>query len=579
MSLEGSFEVIDKRLSRSVRENRIVVRDANRSAGLECRTSNNPPVVWESTRGEFEGDQESRTRLFRATTHMTITNQRSRTSLRQPAFIVVIALQFALVTVNGATTMALPAIRDGLQASSSALQWYASLFALGFALVLVLAGRLGDLFGTRRLLLIGYGGLIAAGILSAFAPTIEILLVARLLQGIAGGLASPQLSAMIQRLFTGHNRTRAFAVFLMFAGGAFMIGQLSTGALISIDLFGAGWRWAYIPFIPIGLVSWLVAIRILPATERGDAGRLDLVGAAVLSGVAFLIMFPLIQGRNIGWPLWIFAMLASAVPAFMLFLRYERVLLRSGGDPLVNPVLFAIPSFRTGNIVTALVGLLSAAAPLYLILTIQLGFGRNALEAAILTCPMPFANMFGSMAASSLMRRFGRGALAAGALATMAAAFAVIIAVATQGDGLAPWQLVPGIALLGFALGISIASGMALVLSEVPQSFAGSASGVQSTGLQLSSAIGIAVIGVAFYGAVEQSQDIHNYLDGIEAVMWATIALTVLQLFFVRFLPRHERVEGEEFPLIDPELLVIPDLHGDSGSERSETTGDSEPRR
>jgi MFS family permease len=263
----------------------------------------------------------------------------------------------------------------------------------------------------------------------------------------------------------------------------------------------------------------------------------------------------------------------------MLFLRYERVLLRSGGDPLVNPVLFAIPSFRTGNIVTALVGLLSAAAPLYLILTIQLGFGRNALEAAILTCPMPFANMFGSMAASSLMRRFGRGALAAGALATMAAAFAVIIAVATQGDGLAPWQLVPGIALLGFALGISIASGMALVLSEVPQSFAGSASGVQSTGLQLSSAIGIAVIGVAFYGAVEQSQDIHNYLDGIEAVMWATIALTVLQLFFVRFLPRHERVEGEEFPLIDPELLVIPDLHGDSGSEPTQTTGDSEPRR
>lgn len=510
---------------------------------------------------------------------MTITNERSQTSLRQPAFLVVVALQFALVTVNGSTTMALPAIRDELHASNSSLQWYASLFALGFALVLILAGRLGDLFGTRRLLLIGYGGVIVAGILSALAPTIEILLAARLLQGIAGGLAAPQLAAMIQRLFTGHNRTRAFAVFLMFAGGAFMVGQLSTGALISVELFGIGWRWAYIPFIPISLVSWLIAIRVLPATERGEAGRLDLVGAVVLSGVAFMIMFPLIQGRNIGWPLWIFAILAASVPAFMLFLRYERRLLQSGGDPLVNPVLFAIPSFRTGNIVTALVGLLSAAAPLYLILTIQLGFGRNALEAAILTCPMPFANMFGSLTASSLMRRFGRGALAAGALATMVASLAVIIAIATQGDGLAPWQLVPGVALLGFALGISIASGMAFVLSEIPESYAGSASGVQSTGLQLSSAIGIAVIGVAFYGAIEDEQSIHNYLDGLEAVMWATIGLTVIQLIFVRFLPKHERVESEEFQLIDPELLVIPDFHDHSTPDRAETSHDSEPNR
>lgn len=538
-----------------------------------------PPYGGNALGGEFEGDHESRTRRFRATKLMTITNEPSQTSLRQPAFIIILAFQFALVTVNGATTMALPAIRDGLHASNSSLQWYASLFALGFALVLVPAGRLGDLFGTRRLLLIGYGGLIVAGILSALAPTIEILLVARLLQGIAGGLAAPQLSAMIQRLFTGHNRTRAFAVFLMLAGGAFMVGQLSTGALISVELFGIGWRWAYIPFIPIGLVSWLIALRVLPATERGEAGKLDLPGAAALSGVALLMMFPLIQGRNIGWPIWIFVMLASAVPAFMLFLRYERRLLRNGGDPLVNPVLFTIPSFRTGNIVTLLVGLLSAAPPLFLILTIQLGFGRNALEAAILTCPMPFANMFGSLAASPLMRRFGRGALAAGALTTMAASLAVIIAIVTQGAGLEPWQLVPGVALLGFALGISIASGMALVLSEVPDSFAGSASGVQSTGLQLSSAIGIAVIGVVFYQAVEKEQSNQNYLDGLESVMWATIGLTIIQLCLVWFLPKHVRVEGEEFPIIDPELLVMPDFHHRSASDHTHTAENSETNR
>ncbi|MTA18681.1 MAG: MFS transporter, partial [Actinobacteria bacterium] len=308
-------------------------------------------------------------------------------SLRNGVFIVVIALQFVLVLVNGSTTMALPGIRDGLGATNSELQWYASLFALTFSLVLVLSGRLGDLFGTRRLLLIGFGALLASWALSAASPNIYFLLVARALQGIAGGVTAPQLSAMIQRTFNGHTRTRAFSIFLMFAGAGFMVGQLSAGALTNADLFGAGWRWAYLPFIPIGLVAWLIAAKVLPTTQPGTAGRLDITGAAVLAVVAFFLMFPLIQGRNAGWPVWILLMLACSLPLFFAFIRYEQRLVRNGGDPLVNPILFAIRSFRIGNIITLLVGLLSAAGPIYLILTIQLGFDNDPLRAAILTCP------------------------------------------------------------------------------------------------------------------------------------------------------------------------------------------------
>ena len=129
-------------------------------------------------------------------------NSPSPVSLRNGVFIVVIALQFVLVLVNGSTTMALPSIRDGLGATNSELQWYASLFALTFSLVLVLSGRLGDLFGTRRLLMIGFGALLASWALSAASPNIYFLLVARALQGIAGGVTAPQLSAMIQRTFS-----------------------------------------------------------------------------------------------------------------------------------------------------------------------------------------------------------------------------------------------------------------------------------------------------------------------------------------------------------------------------------------
>jgi len=484
-------------------------------------------------------------------------------SLRNGVFAVVIALQFVLVLVNGSTTMALPGIRDGLDATNSELQWYASLFALTFSLVLVLSGRLGDLFGTRRLLLIGFAALVGSWILSAASPNIYVLLFARALQGVAGGVTAPQLSAMIQRTFAGHTRTRAFSVFLMFAGGGFMLGQLSAGALTNANLLDAGWRWAYLPFIPIGIIVWLIAGKVLPATSPGSAGQLDITGAAVLAVVAFFLMFPLIQGRNAGWPIWILLMLACSVPLFVAFVRYERNLVRRGGDPLVNPVLFAIRSFRVGNIITLLVGLLSAAGPIYLILTIQLGFDRNPLQAAILTCPMPFANMFGSLATAPLLRRFGRGAIAFGALFCGLSAVAILIAVRGATDSIDPIVLVPGVVLLGFGLGISIASGIAIVLGDVPHANAGSAAGVQATGLQLAGAVGIALYGIAFYGAIGATENLSNYIAGMRWVMWISIALALVQVALMYRLPKHRLGAEEDIPLGDPELLVFPDLHGD----------------
>ena len=498
-----------------------------------------------------------------ASANSPITGPAGSVSLRNSVFAVVIALQFVLVLVNGSTTMALPGIRDGLGATNSELQWYASLFALTFSLVLVLAGRLGDLLGTRRLLMIGFGALIASWVLSAASPNIYMLLIARALQGVAGGITAPQLSAMIQRTFSGHTRTRAFSVFLMFAGGGFMLGQLSAGALTNADLFGAGWRWAYLPFIPIGLVVWFIAAKVLPATMPGTGGQLDVTGAAVLAIVAFFLMFPLIQGRNAGWPVWILLMLACSLPLFGAFIRYERNLVRRGGDPLVNPVLFAIRSFRVGNIITLLVGLLSAAGPIYLILTIQLGFDRNPLQAAILTCPMPFANMFGSLAAAPLLRRYGRGAVVIGAALNALAAAAVLFVDRSGAGDFKAIHLVPAVALLGFALGISIAVTIAFVLSEVPHEYAGAASGVQATGLQLAGAIGIAVIGVAYWGRIDGSEELSAYIDGINAVMWISIALAAIQAALVILLPRHKAGPNEEYLLADPELLVMPDLHTD----------------
>jgi MFS family permease len=484
-------------------------------------------------------------------------------SLAVGAFAVVMCAQAASGLVQGAAPMAMPAISEDLGASSSALQWYASLFPLGFALVLILAGRVGDLFGTRRLLLLGYGGLTATFVLSAVAPNIQVLLAARLLQGVAAGVMAPQLSAMIQRMFTGHDRTRAFAVFLVSTAGSFMTGQLVTGALITSDVFGVGWRWAYLPCTPFALLTFLVARRVLPQTPPGTAGRLDLGGAAALGVTALLLMFPVIQGRNAGWPVWLIAMLVAAIPAFVGFLSYERRVIERGGDPLVDPVLFRIPTFRIGNLLTIVISLITYAVPIYMILVIQSGFGRSALEAALLTAPMPFANMFGSLLAATLVRRIGRAAVAVGGVLTGASSALVLVATSGGAGSVEATHLLPGIVLLGFASGISIASAMAIVLHDVPARYAGAAAGVQSTSLQLAGAVGVAFFGMVFYGAVAETTDEAAYLDAITNVQWIAVGLAVLQSVLVVLLPRQHVAAGEEIIPVEPEMLVVPDLHAD----------------
>ncbi|NDC75125.1 MFS transporter, partial [bacterium] len=333
---------------------------------------------------------------------------------------------------------------------------------------------------------------------------------------------------------------------LAVSGGAFMFGQLMTGGLITADVFGWGWRWAFIPFVVAGPLSLLLAARVLPYIEPAGTGRPDLAGAGVLAVVSFLVMFPLIQGRNAGWPLWIVVMLLTAIPVFWAFLRMERRIVTADGDPLIDPSLFRIRTFALGNAITLLFSLIAAAGPLYLILTIQLGFGRNALEAALLTAPMPFANIGGSLIAAPLLRRFGRQTLTIGALCTAASAVAVLIGV--TGSATSPLVITPGVALLGAGLGISIAASMAIVLGDVPPQHAGSASGVQGTGMQLASSMGIAVYGLLFYGEVGSNGDLSDYLDGARDTMFLTLVFVALQLLLVPLLPRHRFAQGEEIP-------------------------------
>lgn len=483
-------------------------------------------------------------------------------SLRDVSFVVVVILQFSMIVAMGSAGIALPAVQSGLGASDGAIQWFAALFQLGFALVLVVGGRLGDLFGTRRLLLVGFGGFVAASLLGAAAPTIGIVLVARLLQGVAGGIASPQLLAVIQRTYTGDARARAFAVFMTTAAFAFMVGQLVTGALLSNDVLGAGWRWSFLVFLPLGVVAWPLSARLLPRLPATARGRVDGTGAAVLAVASLLVLFPLIQGQSSGWAVWLLVVLASSVPLLAAFVGLERRLVRQGREPLVDPALFRIRSFAVGNVVGVVTGLMSFAEVVFVTLTIQYGFGRTELQAAVLTAPIPFANMFGSLLAAPLLRALGRLSVAVGAVLTALSAAVLLLTIHVGPRPLQPVQLVPGLVLLGFALGVSVAATVAITLADVPEPSAGAAAGVQSTVLQLASAVGIALFGIAFFGARGVEETRAAYLDGLSATLWATAALCAAQLAVVPLLPRRTRGVPHPIPVADPENLVMPDVLG-----------------
>ena len=481
-------------------------------------------------------------------------------SLRQISFALVVALQFAMIIAMGSAGIALPTVQDGLGTSDGALQWFVALFQLGFALVLVLGGRLGDIYGTKRVLVLGFGGFVLATLLAALAPSTGVLLLARLLQGVAGGITSPQLLAMIQRTYSGDARNRAFAVFMTVAAFAFMLGQIITGALISSDLWGLGWRWAFVVFLPLGVVIWPAAVRLLPAPPARATGSIDVIGAVVLGLASLLVLFPLIQGQSTGWPVWLLVLLVGAVPAFFGFFAVERRLVREGRQPLVDPILFRLRTFTVGNIIGIVTGLLSFAGVVFVTLTLQNGFDRTALEAALLTAPIPFANMFGSLTAAPLLRAVGRGAIAIGAVLTGLATLVLLWVIELGPTPLEPVHLVPGLVLLGFALGISISSTIAITLADIPEASAGSAAGVQSTVLQLATAVGIAVFGIAFFGTIGGADTQEAYLDGLAATLWMSAGLCVVQFVLYAFLPRHLRARPQPIPVADPENLVMPDL-------------------
>jgi EmrB/QacA subfamily drug resistance transporter len=396
--------------------------------------------------------------------------------------------------------IAIPSIQRDLHATYADVQWALAGYTLAYALVLITGGRLGDIFGRKRLFLIGVAGFTIMSALCGAAQGPGMLIACRVVQGAMGAIMVPQVLAVIQVIFPPSERIKALAGFGVTAGLGTVSGPLIGGLLIQHNLLGLGWRPIFLINVPVGIIAVAASAALVRESRAPRPPRLDPVGVGLVSAALLLLLYPLVEGRQLGWPAWTFASMAAAAPVLAAFIGYERVKARRDGSPLVQLSLFRERGFSAGMAIAIAFFLGIASFGLVLTLFLQLGLGFTPLHAGLTFLPFSLGVLVSSGAAARLAPRFGRGVTMAGAIIIAAGMAGLIEIVHHYGAAVTTWELVPGLVAAGLGLGAVIAPLADIVLARVPAQEAGSASGVFNTGLQLGNSIGIAVIGVIFFG-------------------------------------------------------------------------------
>ncbi|MFE9969569.1 MFS transporter [Streptomyces hirsutus] len=442
-------------------------------------------------------------------------------------------------------SIAAPSIQDGLGASDAAVQWLLAGYSLAFALLLVTAGRLGDAYGRRPLVLWGIIAFTLASALCAAAPNAGVLIAARVLQGLSAALLAPQIAPVIILLFPKERRGAAFGVQAAVIAAATCSGPVLGGLLAHADLFGLGWRAVFLVNLPVGALALLLAAYGLPA-ERSARGarapRLDLVGVAVATAGLLLLLVPLVQGRESGRPLLVMPLAVAGIVVLALLVPLQRRAERAGRIPLLAPGLFRDRAFPAGAAVNFLV--MGAVASFFLVYVVHLqeGLGFTAKEAGFALLPFALSAAFASAASVPLTGRLGRPMLECGALLMALGTGVLLWLTVAQGDGLRPAHILPGLVLCGAGMGLLSPPLYNITLSAMSRGGIGSASGVFSTFGQIGNAVGVAVVGTVFYGLAGGAS------GSVTAVGWALgcqLALYVLALALLRLgLPRPAAVAG-----------------------------------
>ncbi|OIK02146.1 MFS transporter [Streptomyces monashensis] len=401
--------------------------------------------------------------------------------------------------------VALPTIQRDLHASAAQVQWVVSGYALSFALALITAGRLGDALDRRRIFLLALSGFVVFSAACGAAPDITLLVVARLAQGLAAGFMAPQNSALIQQLFRGAERGRAFGFFGATVGISSAVGPLTGGAILALASGAQGWRWIFYVNVPIGVVAVVLGRRLLPRVRRAGRaggrrrGRVDLPGVVLLGLGVLALMYPLVQADSggLGRLWWLFPV---GVVLLAAFTQWQHRLVARGAQPLLDPRLFTtVRGYAIGACVGTLYFIGFSGVWLVFALFYQHGLGYSPLRSGLAVTPFAVGSASAAVIAGRLVERFGRTLTVCGLTGVLVGLGGTALLLRFAPLGAAPWFAAPLLLLGGVGSGFVVSPNITMTLRDVPVHMAGAAGGALQTGQRLGAAVGTAALPGLFY--------------------------------------------------------------------------------
>jgi EmrB/QacA subfamily drug resistance transporter len=462
---------------------------------------------------------------------------------RWVAFAAVLAASVMDLLDTTITNIAAPTIRVHFAASSSLIQWLGAGYTMAMAIGLLAGGRLGDIYGRKSVFLIGAAGFTSASVLCGVSNSPGMLITARVVQGLFGAVMLPQGLGFIKQMFPPKETAAAFGAFGPIMGIASVGGPILGGWLIGANLFGTGWRAIFLINVPVGILILTIGAKFLPTAVR-TASRLDWVGAMLASIAVALMIYPVVQGRELHWPAWTFVSMAASVAAFGLFGVFENRVQRSGGEPLVIPGLFRKRAF-TGGLVAGL-AFFTAITGFALVLTVflQTGLHYSALGAGLAALPQALGGVIGFViAGAGLANKLGRTLIHIGT-AFMAVGVLAIEVELHLVHHVSAWTLSPMLLVSGIGLGFTLSPFFNIVLAGVEQHETGSASGALTALQQFGGAFGVAALGTAFFDLLHGPGRTY-FTHALEGTLWIVAGLQALTFILAFLLPKQASTEWD----------------------------------
>ena len=458
--------------------------------------------------------------------------------------------------------VALPSISANLGGGQNALAWIVAGYTLAFGLVLIPAGRIGDLTNHRNVFLIGLTLFTLTSLVAGLAQNADQLIALRAIQGFSAGLFNPAISAFIQILFSGPQRGKVFGMLGAVIGLSTAVGPLLGGVIIRLVGEQDGWRWIFLVNVPIGIVALVLAIRLLPnpneeqrrhrePTPKGSLlSHLDPVGLVLLIVAGVTLLLPLVEGQRLGWPLWTWGSFAVAVLASVALGFWERRVERRGGEPIVSIRLFGHASFTAGAVLAMVY--FAAFTSIFFTLSIfwQSGLGHDALSAGLLLTPFAIGGFLSAASSNAVAARIGRWVLTLGTGLVVVGLVLTWLVIRAGGPYPNVWLTIVPLFVAGVGNGLFIAPNIGFILATVEPRQAGVASGIVNTSQRIGTAVGIAIISSVLFGtlSVGRAGIGAAFQHSAEAALLVNIGLAVAAFLLVFALPRRAGSAGGGAP-------------------------------